>query len=120
MLPVSLSETDTFTETVPLLVDSGAEDVLLDFEVAELMNIDLRGAKEERIYGFGNMEELGYAKQISILVEGFKHPIIADVIFVKNLGITGILGQRDLFEHYRITFDKPHRSFSLEDMPYLL
>ncbi len=76
MLPVSLSETDIFTETLSLLVDSGAEDVLLDFEAAHLMNIDLRDAREEQIYGFGNMEEIGYAKNINVLVEGFKHPMI--------------------------------------------
>ena len=52
--------------------------------------------------------------RVRLKIEGFEEEFETEVIFLKNMAIGGLLGQKDLFENFKIRFEKKHKKFYLE------
>ncbi len=101
-----------------MVVDSGAEDTLIDAEMAAIIGIDITKCTQQKVGGISG-STTGYVHAVSIEIEGFDDPLEVNAVFVPKLGTSGLLGQADLFAQYNVKFEKSNLSFSLEKVPVL-
>lgn len=101
-----------------MLVDSGADDTLINADIAPILGIDITKCPERQIGGITG-SSIGYMHQVNIEILEFKDVLVVDAVFVPGLGTSGLLGQTDLFARYHIRFEKNRLSFSLKKIPNL-
>lgn len=84
------------------LVDSGAEENVLDAEVGEALGLDVEAGREVRLFGYDGREQQGYRLAIDLQVgrQWWRAP----VIFAHSVARGGILGQRGFFQFFTVTF----------------
>jgi hypothetical protein len=117
LVPVKLS---VGTTNLPLsfLIDSGAYATVINAEIAPALGIDLASCPLHWVEGIGGQVE-GRLHGVRIYVGKFKRPMDICAVFVVNLGIDGLLGQRDFFRNYYVRFEQPECSFTIEEVPVL-
>src|SRR3989344_1302875 len=93
------------------LIDSGTDSTLINADYMDLLGIDSSKCKKVIIGGVGESKSFGFIEKIKFKIEGFEQIFQTDAIFVKNLVTSGILGQKDIFENFKIRFEKKHRKF---------
>lgn len=96
------------------IVDSGSDITLMDFEIAQFLEIDLGKCKEVNLGGITG-KSAGYASEITIVVEKFKKEVTIPVIFTKELNTGILLGQIGFFDTYKVAFDRKNKTFFLEE-----
>ena len=96
------------------IVDSGSDITLMDFEIAQFLEIDLATCDRVNLGGIIG-KSVGYSSEVSIVVEKFKKEISIPVVFTEELNTGILLGQTGFFDNYKITFDRRNRAFSLEE-----
>lgn len=96
---------------VMTLLDSGTDSTLFSVDIAKALGIDLNKCKKVKVGGIGERD--GYISEIRIGVPDFKLSMKARVIFIEEAPFDGLLGQRDFFDKFRITFDKHRNTFEL-------
>jgi len=96
------------------IVDSGSDITLMDFDIAQFLEIDLSKCREVNLGGITG-KGVGYVSDIAIVVERFTKEIAVPVVFTKELNTGILLGQEGFFDNYKVTFDKRHTMFSLEE-----
>lgn len=86
------------------LIDSGADHNLFPMELAEVCEIDLRGAQKVKVSGFnhGNKKDKGYLVSVKFVLENYEWT--GDTVFVETKQPHGILGQKGFFNAFDITF----------------
>ena len=97
------------------LVDSGADEILLDLPFTELLGVDIAKCEEGTTMGIGGQRQTFYRTTLSLTVLHGK-PIEVPVCFTK-LGVGCLLGQDGFFDQYRIRFERDHKSFELVPVP---
>ena len=101
-----------------MLVDSGAEDTLINADIAPILGIDITKCPEQQVGGISG-SSVGYVHNITIEIPELGDVLVVEAVFVPKLGTSGLLGQTDLFARYNIKFEKSRLSFSLEKVPNL-
>lgn len=96
------------------IVDSGSDITLMDFDIAQFLEIDLKKCKGVNLGGITG-RSAGYASEVSIVVERFEKEIMIPVIFTKELNTGILLGQIGFFDNYKIVFDRKNKTFFLEE-----
>lgn len=100
-----------------LLVDSGAQDTLVNADIAILLGIDLSKCPEKEVKGLGG-KTMGRVHPLKIQIVKNNETIeVPEVYFVKELGTTGILGQLDFFNKYVVQFNFRSLSFWIKKLP---
>lgn len=95
------------------IVDSGSDITLMDFDIAQFLEIDLAQCKEVNLGGITG-RSVGYTSEVSIVVEKFQREVAIPVVFTKELNTGILLGQVGFFDNYTITFDRKNKTFFLE------
>jgi len=95
------------------LLDSGTDSTLINSEFAEALGIDESKCKRIKVSGIENSESTGFLAQVKFRVEGFEEEFETEVVFVKNMVTSGLLGQKDIFESFNIRFEKKKNKFYL-------
>lgn len=116
MLDISISS-DTQTEVFGALVDSGTDITMVDIELAEILQIDLKNSSKGIASGIGQVKETGYLHTVTLEVIELKEKVITNVLFVPRLGFSIVLGQSDFFNRFLVTFNKPDHEFTLKIAP---
>jgi hypothetical protein len=102
---------------VRILIDSGAQDTLINAELAKILGINLTTCPEEEVKGIGGRKKGRYHPvEITIIKNGEKVQV-PKAYFVKDLGTTAIFGQLDFFSKYVIQFNFPNLSFWIKRLP---
>ncbi|MEO8726137.1 MAG: retropepsin-like aspartic protease [Acidobacteriaceae bacterium] len=91
-----------FKRSFEALVDSGADDCVFPTSTARDLGIDLLEARTERRRGVGGSEQVFIH---AVNLHFGPYVINIDACFMEHLPISGLLGRRGFFEHFRITFD---------------
>lgn len=88
-----------------VLVDSGADICIFDAQIAEILGINFRGGKEQKVAGLTGVSESYYLHPMTISVGGWKYKIEAG--FLPNIGRFGygIVGQKGFFDIFVVKFD---------------
>ncbi len=89
------------------VVDSGAERTLLIADFAQALDIRLTEITKVPIYGLGDDDKTyGYPATVELLVDGFDEYVEMNIFFVKDLKVSGLLGQGQFFNQFNVSFDK--------------
>ena len=84
------------------LIDSGADDCLFPWELADLAGLTIKEANGKVFRGLGSGSIIGYKTDIRLYLGGIT--VFTEVYFSRNLIGHGILGQRGFFDKFRIRF----------------
>ncbi len=95
------------------LIDSGTDNTLFNADFAEFLSIDETKCRKVKVGGIEKSDSFGFVSKVKLRVEGFEEEIETEVIFVKNMIFGGLLGQKDIFENFKIRFEKKHKKFYL-------
>ncbi|MEI7709298.1 MAG: hypothetical protein WCI76_01120 [bacterium] len=95
------------------LIDSGTDSTLINSEFMQLLGIDESKCKKVKVGGVGNSDLYGFISKVKFSIDGFDDTLETEVIFVKDMVTSGLLGQKDIFENFKIRFEKKHRKFYL-------
>lgn len=95
------------------LIDSGTDSTLINAEFMELLGIDALKCRKVKVGGVGKSDLYGFIEKIQFKIEGFEEVFKTEVIFVKDMVTSGLLGQKDIFENFKIRFEKKYRKFYL-------
>ncbi len=98
------------------LLDSGADYTVIPIELAELLGVDLSGAREQTSGVGGTI----YTKKSSMVVEirnaherySIKVPI--HVILKRESNVPPLLGREKFFDEFQITFNQKERKVILK------
>lgn len=99
------------------LVDSGSDITMIDYEIAEMLGIDLTKAEAGIASGIGAGKEKGFIAEVTMTTAEFEEKIVGNVVFVKSLGFDMILGQQDFFRRFNVKFQMYEKKFYLELAP---
>ena len=106
VIQIRVNNADTFLG-YEVLIDSGADFSLFHAEIAEALGIDLEKCKKGIVTGVGGKSSEYFLHTIGVEVGGWVFDM--EVGFLPTIGGRaapyGIVGQKDFFEHFRITFD---------------
>jgi len=106
IIPVKFIHKNKATLPILSLVDSGADFSYLDFEIAEILGIDLSGVKPQKSFGINGASFVCYPSLVKIEIGG--HLIEIPVHFSNQLSkeFPCILGQEGFFDKTRIVFER--------------
>ena len=95
------------------LIDSGTESTMFSADFAKLLGIDESKCKKVRVGSIEKDDSFGFVSKIKLQLENFEEVLETEVIFLRNMAIGGLLGQKDIFEDFKIRFEKKHKKFYL-------
>ncbi|MEI6731275.1 MAG: hypothetical protein WCK90_01200 [archaeon] len=117
MVPITLSGKGAKYEFIALL-DSGADISVIPLDVAELLNADLSGKKEEvtGIGGFAEAIQTTLNLEISRPHEPYSFTIPVKVLLTKTNteDVPILLGRAGFFDKFEITFDQKNERIHLK------
>jgi len=104
VIPIEILHKDV---AVPyeVLVDSGADICIFDAQIAEILGIDLKNGKEQKVSGLTGISEAYYLHPVTISVGGWEYRV--EVGFLPNTGKFGygVVGQKGFFDIFIVKFD---------------
>ncbi|MCE9607964.1 MAG: hypothetical protein K8U03_24020 [Planctomycetia bacterium] len=86
------------------LVDSGAEQSVVNFKLIEYLGLAAEGAVVVQIIGVGGKESRGYVIDVDHQLRNYRWQ--APVVFSEAIEAPVILGQAGFFEHFNVTFKR--------------
>jgi len=111
-IPISLHNGDT-TFSTDALVDSGADFLIANSDIARALDINLDLCPRTSLRGSTSSREC-YECDVSYEVHGFpKLTIDTPVFFLDGLPVACIVGQHDFFSKFLVQFDKSTNSFKI-------
>lgn len=94
------------------LIDSGATISIFKTDVAEFLGIDIEKGNEIELRGAGGWFK-GYVHNLSAEIGGRKFR--CEVVFSRDYQVSlNIIGRRNFFEKFKITFDEKNKSVILQ------
>lgn len=104
--------------TTRMVVDSGATETLLDAEIGKAVGLDVVSGVPKKVGGITG-STTGYEHRVQIDLVDLDDVLEVDVIFVPNMGASGLLGQDTFFSRYDVRFEKRRLKFAVEVAPSL-
>ena len=96
------------------LVDSGADNILINAESAKYVGINLdKAKKKESVTGIDGKAMETHFIDVDIKIKEFTDKVKVEVGFVPNLAVHALLGQIGFFDNYRIKFERDHNTFEI-------
>ena|SRR5258708_32516789 len=108
----------TAHEDLICLVDSGADDCMFHSSIADLLGIDLKSGRPKQFGGIAP----------GITVDAYMHPIELQIYGLERIPVlaafseqfsqkSGILGQSDVFDVFKIEFERYRGKLSISPRP---
>ena len=99
--------------TVDALVDSGADFLVANTDIARALEINLDLCPRRGLSGSTGSKDC-YACDLTYEVEGFPKVVIeTQVFFLDDLPVPCLVGQGDFFSRFLVQFDKSTNSFKV-------
>lgn len=104
---------------VNCLVDSGADDILLNAQFAEALGLRLEAGEEKSYQRIAHAPMRAYLHPLQMQLKGvYDTPLYrVRAAFLPDLPRAGLVGQRGFFENHKIIFERRKRSFELTPLP---
>ncbi|MES3031921.1 MAG: aspartyl protease family protein [Patescibacteria group bacterium] len=112
MIGVRLENGKNFTNCFSL-IDSGTDSTLINADFAQILGIDESKCPKIKVGTADKSTAQGFKAKITLKVDGFDRGLETEVIFLKNMMTGGLLGQKDIFENFKIRFEKKRHKFYL-------
>ena len=100
------------------LIDSGADRSLFNFEIGQIIGLNISDGEIEYFGGIGGTRIPAYLHPIQIQILGFLEAVDVKAGFVDSSGVGAILGQEGFFDAYRIKFERDHGIIELNPITY--
>jgi hypothetical protein len=91
---------------VGAIIDSGADCSVFSAVAARALGIDLQQGEHRQFFGVSEVPIDVYFHPIQFSIAGHKKAVEMEVGFTESSRVVGILGQRDFFEQYKVTFER--------------
>ncbi len=101
-----------FAIPVFCLVDSGASDTLLHWEIGKTLGIDIEKGKRHEYAGIGGVVA-GYRHPIKIRLANDTCEFTIECAIMQFPSFDGLLGQRGFFDNYKVVFEKYKKIFEI-------
>ena len=95
------------------LVDSGADQTLVNIQYADILGIDLRAAKNRPVGGIDPGANLTKVAAFPIKPAQMNEEIIVPACFIDSPNVDILIGQEGFFDTYRVKFEKDHDVFEI-------
>ncbi len=109
VVQITMFNGDERQQHTTAVIDSGAHATNISTEWADLLEIDYKGLPRTTVRmanSDGKEKENAWVGSIDIKIEGIPDKINIYALFVEGLGSRVLLGQRDFFEKFDISFHK--------------
>jgi predicted aspartyl protease len=97
------------------LIDSGADNIVLNEGFANILGIDLDSCEEVKITGIEGRPQSTKVCDIEYSIEHLNEKIKTKVAFIKSDSVGVLLGQEGLFDKYKIIFDHKKSIFEIKN-----
>ena len=95
------------------MIDSGTDDTLVDAGFAKMLGIDESKCEKTKVGGIVGQTADAFKAKVKLKIEKFEEEFETEIIFVPGMFVAGLLGQKDIFENFKIRFEKKRRKFYL-------
>ena len=95
---------DKRTSSIFFLVDSGSDYTYADYNIAIWLGIDLKGVKPITPFGVKGKPFKSYPFNTGLSIGG--HEIKLPVLYTKDYGREGIIGEEVFFDNFRVIFER--------------
>jgi len=114
-IPVSIIANDKAKKFL-MLVDSGADNCILDKDVAKFLGINIHAGEHIETGGIGEAADIYYFDEIYINVGGeeIKTRCGFKDGYLMNGWISGVLGRQGFFEHFKVCIDEKSKEIELK------
>ncbi|MBI5139453.1 retroviral-like aspartic protease [Candidatus Nomurabacteria bacterium] len=96
------------------MIDSGTDDTLIDAGFAKILGIDEAKCEKIKVGGIVGQTSNAFKAVVKLKIEKFDEEFETEVIFVPGMFVAGLLGQKDIFENFKIRFEKKDKKFYLQ------
>lgn len=98
-----------------VLVDSGSDRCIFDAQIADILHLNLRKGREEKVVGITGTVESYYIHSVAIKVGGW--PFHIEVGFLPRIASMGygVVGQRGFFDIFVVKFDLIKQEIELKE-----
>ena len=108
IIPVTLSSKGQ-SFTMDALVDSGADNCIFPGMLGVGLGIEVQRGPKQKIFGLGGRVIEAHFHHVKLKVGNAECDVYAGFTF-DSIGISGLLGQRGFFDHFRVIFDRSDNS----------
>lgn len=103
------------TLTTKALIDTGADDSLLNIGFAKSLNIDAKKGVKGQTRGVGNIVIPVYYHKIEMELPNFPNSRVPiQVGFIDSGGVGALLGRNDFLDNFKVTFEMYNNTFEIE------
>lgn len=95
-----------------VLVDSGADMNIFDWDVARTLGIHVESGDPANLYGVTGISQEFYIHDVVLRVGRYRIPTKAGFAKLPNHGY-GVVGQRGFFDQFKVTFDLPDEELEI-------
>lgn len=106
-IPIRLTAPKGFWEGYGL-IDSGADRCLFNTQIAEQIDLNLAGGRNENFGGIEGGTLKASLQKVKLQIIGMSEEIEIISGFVNSSGVAAILGQEGFFDKFRIKFERDH------------
>ena len=99
-----------------MLVDSGADNCILDRDVAEFLGINIYEGEHIKTGGIGEAADIYYLNDIYINIGGEEIKTLCGFKdgYLMNGLISGVLGRQGFFDHFKVCIDEKQKEIELK------
>lgn len=98
---------------VDCLIDSGADDIVIHADFAQVLDIELEGGETREYQGIAHKPITGYVHKLKMKLRDDASLYVVRCAFVPNLPRAGLLGQNGFFDNYKILFERRKKRFEI-------
>ncbi len=95
------------------LIDSGADQTMVNIQYASILGIDLSNAPVRNMGGIGNAILPTKVANFTIKSPDLLEEIIVPACFVDSKNVDVLIGQEGFFDAFKIKFEKDHDTFEI-------
>jgi hypothetical protein len=105
LIKVRLSYKDKIIQ-LDALIDSGADVSLFHASAAKALGIDLASGIKQEYFGVSGHKIEAYFHTVKFQIVGAPDVMELAVGFTESEGVSALLGQADIFQAYKISFER--------------
>jgi hypothetical protein len=111
VVEVTISRED-HSRTFLALIDSGADQIIMPADIAEVFGIDRDQCSRRSVMGVSMEPMWGFISPLTLHIAHQKNTFEAPVLFV-DAAVPVLLGREGFFDRYRIKFEQDHDTFEI-------
>jgi hypothetical protein len=116
VVEVDISRGDHVKRTFLALIDSGADQIIMPADIAEVFGISPDQCPRRSVMGVSMEPMWGFIAQLTLHVTHQDDAFDAPVLFI-DAAVPVLLGREGFFDRYRVKFEQDHDTFEITPAP---